>query len=46
MVKDKMSIVVSNPKLSISSSKISLDAIKRFSMSTINNKQARNTPIL
>ena len=41
-----MSTIISNPKLSTSSSKISPDARKRFSMSTINNKHVRSAPIL
>ena len=46
MVKDEMSAVISNPKLSMSSSKISPDAMEGFSMSTIDNKHARSAPIL
>lgn len=46
IVKDEMSIVVSNPKLSMSHSKISLNAIEGFSISTINNKHVRSAPIL
>ncbi len=46
IIKDKMSTIVSNPKLSISSSKISLDTMEGFSMSTIDNKHARSAPIL
>ena len=46
MVKDKISIVISNPKLSISSFKISLDAIKGFSTLSIDNKYTRSAPIL
>lgn len=37
MVKNGISAVVSNPKLSMASSKISPDAIEGFSMLTINN---------
>lgn len=40
-----MSAVVSNPKISIASSKISLTVIERFSILTINNKYAKNAPI-
>lgn len=46
MVKDKISVVVSNLKLSISSSKISPNIMKEFSMPTIDNKYARNVSIL
>ena len=46
MVKDEISTVISNPKLSMSSSKISLDAMEEFSMSTIDNKYAKSIPIL
>ena len=46
MVKDEMSVVISNPKLSMSSSKISPNAIKGFSMLTIDNKHTRSAPIL
>ena len=46
MVKDEISTIVNNPKLSISSSKISLDAMEGLSMSTINNKYTKNMPIL
>ena len=46
MVKDEISAVISNPKLSMPSSKISPDAIEEFSMSTIDNKHARIAPIL
>ena len=46
IVKDKMSAVISNLKLSISSSKISLDIMEGFSMSTIDNKYTRSTPNL
>lgn len=41
-----MSAVVSNPKLSMSNFKISSDAIEGFSMLTIDNKYAKNVPIL
>lgn len=41
-----MSTIVSNPKLSMSSSKISLDIIERFFILTIDNKHARSAPIL
>ena len=46
IVKDEMSTVISNPKLSISSSKISPDAIEGFFMLTIDNKHARSALIL
>lgn len=46
MVKDEMSAVVSNPKLSMASSKISPDAIEGFSMLTIDNEYAKSAPIL
>ena len=46
MVKHEMSTVVSNPKLSISSSKISLDIMKGFPILTIDNEHARSAPIL
>ena len=46
MVKNEMSAIISNPKLSMSSSKISLDAMEGFSMSTIDNKYTRSVPIL
>ena len=46
IVKDEMSVVISNQKLSMSSSKISPNAIEGFSMSTIDNKHARSTHIL
>ena len=46
MLKDEMSAIISNLKLNMSSSKISSDAIKGFSMLTINNKHAKNAPIL
>ena len=46
MVKDEINAVVSNLKLSMSSSKISLDVMKRFSMSIIDDEHARNVPIL
>lgn len=38
MIKDKLSMIVNNLKLSRSSFKISLNTIKRFSILTINNK--------
>ena len=41
-----MSVVVSNLKLNMSSSKISLDTIKGFFISTINNKHAKSAFIL
>lgn len=46
MVKNEMSVIVSNSKLNIASSKISLDTIKEFSILTINNKYAKSAPIL
>lgn len=46
MVKDEMSAVVSNPKLSMASSKISPDTIEGFFILTIDNKHAKNAPIL
>ena len=46
MVKDEMSAVISNPKLSMSSSKISPNAIEGFSILTIDNKYAKSAPIL
>ena len=46
MVKNEISAVISNLKLSISSSKISPDAMEGFFMLTINNKYARSAPIL
>ena len=46
MVKDKISVGVSNQKLSISSSKITLITIKQFSILTINNKHIKSMPIL
>lgn len=46
MIKDKISTVISKPKLSISSSKMSLNAIKRFSILTIDNKYIKNTHII
>lgn len=46
MVKDKMSTVVYNSKLNISSSKISLNIIERLFMSNIDNQYIRNMPIL
>lgn len=46
MVKDEMGAIVSNLKLSIASFKISPNEIKRFFILTINNKHAKNVPIL
>ena len=46
IVKDKMNTVVSNPKLSMSSSKISSDIMEGFFILTIDNEYARNTSIL
>ncbi len=46
MVKDEMSAVVSNPKLSIFSSKISLDIMEGFFISTIDNKYIKSALIL
>lgn len=39
-----MSTVISNSKLSMSNSKISLNTMKRFSILTINNEYTRNMP--
>lgn len=46
MVKDEMSTIVNNPKLSMTSFKITLDVIERFSILTINNKYVKNVTIL
>ena len=46
MVKDEISAVISNPKLHMSNFKISLNAMKRFFILTINNKHTRNALIL
>lgn len=46
MVKDKVSAIVSNPKLSIASFKIILNEIKEFSILIINSKYAKNMHIL
>ena len=46
MVKYKISTVISNPKLSMSSSKICLDIMEGFPILTIDNKHARSAPIL
>lgn len=46
MVKNKMTAVVSNSKLIISSSKISPNVIERFFILTINNKYTRSALIL
>lgn len=46
MVKDKINTIVNNLKLSISSSKISLDIIKRFSILIIDNKYTNHTSII
>lgn len=46
MVKDKMNGVISNPKLSMLSSKISPDTIDGFTMSTIDNEYTRSVLIL
>ena len=46
MVKNEMNAVISNPKFSTSSSKISPNAMEGFSMSIIDNKYARSMPIL
>lgn len=41
-----MSTVVSNPNSSISNTKIGQDTMEKCSMSTIDNKYTRSTPIL
>ena len=46
MVKEEISTVISNLKLSMSNTKISLNTMKRFSMLTIDNKYTKNAPIL
>lgn len=46
IVKDKISTIVSNPKLNMASFKIILDKINRFSIFTINNKHDKSAPIL
>lgn len=46
IIKDKMSAVINNLKLSISSLKISLNAIKEFSILIINNKTTKSVSIL
>lgn len=46
MIKDKISIVVRNPKLSISSSKISLKIIERYFILIIDNIHIKNVSIL
>lgn len=46
MVKDAMSIIVNNPKLSMSSSKISLDIMEGFFILTIDNEYAKSALIL
>lgn len=46
MVKDEMSAVISNPKLSMASSTISPDTIEGFFMLTIDNKYAKSAPII
>lgn len=45
MIKDKISAVVNNLKLSISSLKICLDAMEEFYLSTIDNEYVRNASI-
>lgn len=46
IVKDEISVVVSNLKLSVSSSKISPNVIEGFSILTIDNKHIKSAPIL
>lgn len=46
MVKDEISIIVKNLKLSMASSKIGLNVIKGFFILTINNKHFKNMLIL
>lgn len=46
MIKNKISAVINNLKLSIANSKISPNAIKGFSILTIDNEHAKNAPIL
>lgn len=46
MVRNEMSAIVSNPKLSMSGSKISLDGIEEFSILTIDNKHTKSASIL
>lgn len=42
MIKDKISAIINNPKLSIASSKISPDTTKGFFMLIIDNKHVKN----
>ena len=46
MVKNEMSAGVNNPKLCMSSFKICLNIIEELSILTIDNKHAKNMPIL
>ena len=46
IVKDEMSTIISNPKLSISNSKISPETMETFSILTIDNKHVKNISIL
>lgn len=46
IIKNKINVVVNNLKLSMSISKINLDTIKRFSISTINNEYTKSISIL
>lgn len=46
MIKDKMSPIISNSKLSMASSKICLDVIEGFSKLTIDNKYTKSVFIL
>lgn len=46
MIKDKISVIISNLKFNIAYSKISLNAIKRFFILIIDNKYIKNRPIL
>lgn len=46
MVKNKMSAVVSNLKVSMFSSKISPDVVEKSSILIINNKYIKSVPIL
>lgn len=46
IIKEEMGAIVSNSKFNITNFKISLDEIKGFLILTINNKYAKNAPIL
>lgn len=46
IIKNKISVIASNPKLDMSSSKISPCIIEKFSMLIIDNKHAKNVSIL